>query len=77
MTTVGYGDISPQTNLGQALAGIVMIMGYRIIIVPIGIFTAVMASTQRMEVRTQACPNCSREGHDFDANFCKYRGTRL
>ncbi|MCH8961110.1 MAG: ion transporter, partial [Bacteroidetes bacterium] len=42
LTTVGYGDISPQTGLGQALAAVVMIMGYGIIAVPTGIVTAEM-----------------------------------
>jgi voltage-gated potassium channel len=78
LTTVGYGDISPQTALGQTLATFVMIMGYGVIAVPTGIVTAEM-SYQRgtKKVSTQACPHCSAEGHDIDAVFCKKCGGRL
>lgn len=77
LTTVGYGDISPKTNLGQAIAAIIMVLGYAIIAVPTGIITVEMSRAPRGEVSTQACPNCSREGHDTDAAFCKYCGSRL
>ncbi|MDH3719399.1 MAG: ion transporter [Planctomycetota bacterium] len=77
MTTVGYGDISPQTEVGQALAAVTMILGYSIIIVPTGLFTVGLAGSAVKAVSTQACPNCSAEGHDMDAVFCKYCGARL
>ncbi len=77
LTTVGYGDISPKTNLGQAFAAIIMILGYAIIAVPTGIVTVEMSKAERKEISTQACPNCSAEGHDADAVFCKYCGERL
>lgn len=77
LTTVGYGDISPQTSLGQALASVVMILGYGIIAVPTGIVTVEMSQTFRHKVSTQACPECSAEGHDADARHCKYCGARL
>ena len=77
MTTVGYGDISPQTEIGQALAAVAMLIGYSIIIVPTGIFSAELVSTRTRSVSTQACPSCSCEGHDSDAVFCKYCGARL
>lgn len=67
LTTVGYGDVVPQTLLGQFIAAIVMVMGYGIIAVPTGIVTAEMAFTSRSEISTQACPVCSKEGHDKDA----------
>jgi voltage-gated potassium channel len=78
ITTVGYGDISPQTNLGQALAAFLMIAGYAILAVPTGIVTAewAMRNQQRM-VTTQSCPQCSSEGHDADATFCKHCGSAL
>jgi voltage-gated potassium channel len=76
MTTVGYGDIAPQTVPGQAIAALVMIMGYAIIAVPTGIVSAEMVRTAQ-KVSTQSCPSCSAEGHDPDAEHCKYCGERL
>jgi voltage-gated potassium channel len=75
MTTVGYGDISPQTNLGQAIASLVMILGYGIIAIPTGIVTSEL--TQSMNISTQICPECSAEGHDMNAKFCKICGAQL
>lgn len=78
LTTVGYGDISPHTTLGQALAAIVMIMGYGIIAVPTGIVTAELVQSERRKpISTQACPSCSKEGHDSDAKHCKHCGEKL
>lgn len=76
LTTVGYGDISPQTNLGQMLAAGVMILGYSIIAVPTGIVTAEMTKNLR-PVSTQACPECSASGHEQDAVHCKFCGAKL
>jgi voltage-gated potassium channel len=77
MTTVGYGDISPQTPLGQMLASLLMILGYSLIIVPTGIVSAELSTRYRGAISTQACPECSREGHDVDARHCKFCGARL
>ncbi len=77
LTTVGYGDISPQTVLGQTIASLIMIIGYGIIAVPTGIVTAELSQFYKKSISTQACPECSAEGHDRDAKFCKYCGTRL
>ena len=78
MTTVGYGDIAPQTVLGKALASMVMIMGYGVIAVPTGIVTVELNRASRTDaVSTQSCPTCSAEGHDVDARFCKYCGEAL
>jgi voltage-gated potassium channel len=77
LTTVGYGDISPQTNLGQAIASVIMILGYGIIAVPTGIVTVELSAAHRKGVSTQACPVCAAEGHDPDARHCKYCGARL
>ncbi len=76
LTTVGYGDISPQTPVGQALAAVIMIMGYGIIAVPTGIVTAEMAQMGK-PISTQACPSCSAEGHEVDAKHCKFCGAHL
>ena len=77
MTTVGYGDISPQTTLGQLLASFVMIMGYGIIAVPTGIVTSEMTKAKWVKESARACSNCGREGHDDDAGFCKFCGSPL
>lgn len=77
LTTVGYGDIAPITSLGQTLAALVMIIGYGIIAVPTGIVTAEMAKESGRQISTQACPECSAEGHDADARYCKYCGAKL
>jgi voltage-gated potassium channel len=77
MTTVGYGDIAPQTASGQALASLIMIMGYGIIAVPTGIVSAEIIQLGRNKLTTQVCPHCLKEGHDQDAIFCKYCGETL
>lgn len=77
LTTVGYGDISPQTNFGQMLSAMIMIMGYGIIAVPTGIVTAELSRTTSGKQSTEVCPYCSQEGHDSDAKYCKYCGSKL
>ena len=78
ITTVGYGDISPVTPLGKFVASFIMFIGYGIIAVPTGIVTTEMAlAVRRKEHHTETCPSCGREGHDRDADFCKYCGGRL
>jgi voltage-gated potassium channel len=80
LTTVGYGDITPQTDVGQFLSAIVMILGYAIIAVPTGIVTGEMirkAGQSAEPLTTQACRFCGREGHDSNALYCKYCGERL
>jgi len=77
MTTVGYGDISPETPLGQTLAIFVMLLGYAIIAVPTGIVSVEMANATRKSITIQACPDCGRDGHDSDASHCKFCGSKL
>ncbi len=77
LTTVGYGNISPQTPIGQMLASIIMIIGYGIIAVPTGIVTSELVKGKRENVSTQACRSCAAEGHDQDAKYCKYCGEEL
>lgn len=77
LTTVGYGDIAPRTSVGQALAAVVMILGYGIIAVPTGIVTVELQQMSSQPILTQVCPSCAAEGHDFDAVYCKYCGERL
>lgn len=77
LTTVGYGDISPKTALGQAFSVLIMILGYGIIAIPTGIVTAELAAGKRAEPTSQACPVCCAEGHDHDAIYCKYCASKL
>jgi voltage-gated potassium channel len=77
MTTVGYGDIAPQTVIGQTVAAGVMILGYAIIIVPIGVFSTEILAAKQQAVSTRSCPSCVAEGHDLDAAYCKFCGSKL
>ncbi|MFI1743447.1 ion transporter [Thalassobellus sediminis] len=79
LTTVGYGDIAPQTPLGQFIASIVMILGYGIIAVPTGIVTSEFTKldSEKPETNTQACQNCASENHKDDAAFCDHCGHKL
>lgn len=77
MTTVGYGDISPQTAVGQALAAVIMLIGFTIIAVPTGIVASEMSRAQGRQVSTQSCRQCAAEGHDADARHCKRCGAAL
>ncbi|GLR19681.1 ion transporter [Portibacter lacus] len=77
LTTVGYGDISPNTSFGQFIAAFVMILGYAVIAVPTGIVTNELMNPKKVQVNTQCCMHCSRSGHDDDATFCKYCGNLI
>ena len=77
LTTVGYGDIAPKTGLGQFLAARVMILGYAIIAVPTGIFTAEIVGAAGQIDKTRICPGCQKSGHDYNAVHCKLCGEKL
>jgi voltage-gated potassium channel len=80
LTTVGYGDIAPQTVLGQTVASIIMILGYGVIAIPTGIVGVELSKSFEGEekgVSTQVCKSCMSEGHDVDAVHCKYCGEKL
>jgi len=77
LTTVGYGDISPQTPFGKALASFLMIMGYGIIAVPTGIVTVGLSQATQKEVLTRQCRGCGTGGHASDAEFCRFCGKKL
>ncbi|QXP73633.1 ion transporter [Tenacibaculum sp. HL-MS23] len=76
LTTVGYGDIAPQTALGQLIASITVIIGYAIIAIPTGIVSSEMARKQALS-DSKKCPDCSTTGHKDDAEFCYNCGTKL
>ena len=77
LTTVGYGDISPQTPLGQALSILIMITGYGIIAVPTGIVSAEMTRKKIGKEKLRSCSTCHGDEHDSDAAFCKHCGGKL
>ncbi len=77
LTTVGYGDIAPQTFWGQAIASLVMILGYSIIAVPTGIITAEMTRARDHARPTHECKKCKSKDHDANAKYCKQCGEKL
>ena len=78
LTTVGYGDIAPVTNLGQFIASFVMILGYAIIAVPTGIVTAEFAREKMAHKESRkCCSDCLKEGHAEDAEYCRFCGEKL
>ncbi|MBC8756184.1 ion transporter [Kordia sp. YSTF-M3] len=79
LTTVGYGDIAPGTPLGQAIASLIMIMGYGIIAVPTGIVSAEFATMDKndIDLNTQSCPHCATDGHKDNADYCFHCGESL
>jgi voltage-gated potassium channel len=77
LTTVGYGDIAPQTSIGQAMAAVIMIMGYAIIAVPTGIVTVEIGEASRKARQATQCSRCGFERHDSDARYCKRCGEAL
>lgn len=76
LTTVGFGDITPQTPLGQFISMVIMILGYGIIAVPTGIVTSQIVS-DKTDSNTQFCPNCNASKHRDDAEFCYNCGSKL
>ena len=77
LTTVGYGDIAPHTDLGKFIASFVMILGYSIIAVPTGIVTVAFNKQMDQKVSIQVCPECLCETHELDSKFCKKCGAEL
>jgi voltage-gated potassium channel len=76
LTTVGFGDITPQTPLGQLIASIIMILGYGIIAIPTGIVSSEMTKTN-LDVNTQTCKTCAAEKHKDGASFCHNCGSKF
>jgi len=80
-TTVGYGDVTPHTDLGKFIASVAMLLGWGILAVPTGIVTAEMTAQRQLlglkPPTTRTCQECLSEGHEPDARFCKDCGARL
>lgn len=77
ITTVGYGDITPQTTLGQVIASAAMLTGYSILAVPTGILTAELFQEMTRERQFARCNSCEKLGHERDAKHCKHCGSVL
>jgi voltage-gated potassium channel len=77
ITTVGYGDIAPQTVVGQVIATMAMLTGYSIIAIPTGIFTAEIAREINTASSNMRCNICDRSGHHPDAEYCYHCGIEL
>lgn len=78
MTTVGYGDIVPATPLGKSITMILMLLGYSIIAVPTGVFSAqVIRSIREDRYSDEACPGCGHDRHEKRARYCLRCGTWL
>ena len=77
LTTVGYGDITPHTMVGQFVSVLIMLLGYGIIAVPTGIVTVEMSQALKPKRGIRACKKCSIDKHDEDAVHCKVCGYKL
>jgi voltage-gated potassium channel len=77
VATVGYGDIVPVTALGRSLASMLMLIGYGIIAVPTGIYTAELAGSMNRHFRGRRCEACGLTGHEADATYCRRCGETL
>ncbi|WP_019895583.1 ion transporter [Hydrogenovibrio halophilus] len=77
VSTVGYGDITPVTPFGQFIASILVLIGYGIIAVPTGIYSAQVIQSLRSQKDGRACQQCGLTGHDPDAKFCRQCGHDL
>jgi voltage-gated potassium channel len=77
VATVGFGDISPATPLGRFLASVLILIGYGIIAVPTGIYTAEMVAGLRAQRDGRRCEACGTEGHEPDAAHCRTCGAAL
>ena len=75
MTTVGYGDVVPQTALGRLLASVVMMLGFGIIAIPTGILT--YSGVKHRQSAGVSCGRCGRSGHRSDAVHCDRCGFEL
>ncbi|MCE9684873.1 ion transporter [Shewanella sp. AS16] len=77
ITTVGYGDITPKTNLGQAIAAFTMLLGYSIIAIPTGILTVEISQEMNRSRDLRRCSNCLKIGHENNALYCDHCGSKL
>ncbi len=77
LTTVGYGDVTPVTTAGKVIASMIMITGYGIIAVPMGIYFSEFTRANKRRQQGRGCPSCKLKGHEDDASHCRGCGARL
>ena len=82
LTTVGYGDVTPQTPIGQVLAAMLMVLGYALIAVPTGLFSAEFVQQNESHKKAsntpvRSCPGCGSLEKDHQAGYCRYCGQKL
>lgn len=77
LTTVGYGDMSPETGFGRFFTTVVMLLGYTILSVPTGIFSAEMVKQEKGNSKNKKCPSCGKKGHENNAIYCRHCGGLL
>ena len=77
LTTVGYGDIVPLTDLGKFISTFIMLLGYSILAIPTGIVSAEITKRSARQTKTKICPHCKESEHQKDAIYCKTCGTQL
>jgi voltage-gated potassium channel len=78
LTTVGFGDITPQTSLGRLISSLMMLLGWGTLAVPTGIVTSELTA-QRFDGRRSAriCPGCGKGDHSHEAAYCQHCGVQL
>jgi len=77
VSTVGFGDITPVSSLGQTIAGMLMLLGYCLIVVPTALVSAELAQSHAQHVKEASCPNCQHTHHLNSARFCHHCGDEL
>jgi voltage-gated potassium channel len=77
LTTVGYGDVTPLSPAGKLIASLIMVTGYGIIAVPVGIYFSEFTQAGKRNRQKRACPSCKLKGHEADAVHCRACGARL
>lgn len=77
VSTVGYGDVTPNTPLGQLISSALMLIGYSVIAVPTGIYAAEIAQSMQRKIDSRECAKCGLTGHLDDARFCRRCAEKL
>lgn len=77
VSTVGYGDVTPATPLGQLISSALMLIGYSVIAVPTGIYAAEIAQSMKQTVDARECAKCGLLGHLSDARYCRRCAEKL
>ena len=75
LTTVGYGDIIPNTSLGQAVSSLIMIIGYSLLAVPTGIITSELSIAKKDDLKKISCDVCEKDDLEINSHFCNKCGS--